>query len=352
MAAELPSRGPAVANDHIEGIDYLRAIMSVLVVVWHMGGAGRSLIFSSEKYLEHVFTLSDLINFHVLLQAVPTFIFISSFLYVARGATTARLKKHLKRLLILLTFWAVAFNIFRDGYAGLLHSFPHSPGAFALAVLTAGHTLYYFFFSLLACQVLAHLITRLDRRMQILGLALSTAMLACLPALTKISGCFVLGAYWNPLNFIPYPFAAVLIAQNRGYIRAKKNMLISISLVVFVMLSIIEWRYSIGAIFFPGQGYAFPTYTRASLLFSVVALGIVALESRIKSIGIIRYMAKYSLALYCLHPFLMDPVKAFVVGRFSGNSAMATYAAIIIVVALSYIIAPVLRIYLKEEVIT
>ena len=57
--------------NRLEGFDYLRAIMSVFVVVWHMKGAGQSLIFS-DQYHKHVFTISDFVNFHILLLAVSS----------------------------------------------------------------------------------------------------------------------------------------------------------------------------------------------------------------------------------------------------------------------------------------
>ena len=88
----------------IQGIDYLRAIVSVFVVIWHMGGGGCSLIFSKEAYLGHVLTLSDFVNFHLLLLAVPTFIFISIYLYASKPICTTSLTKQLSRILVLLSF--------------------------------------------------------------------------------------------------------------------------------------------------------------------------------------------------------------------------------------------------------
>jgi len=44
---------------HIEGIDYLRTVMSIFVVIWHMGGGGSSLIFSKSDFAKHTFVFSD-----------------------------------------------------------------------------------------------------------------------------------------------------------------------------------------------------------------------------------------------------------------------------------------------------
>jgi len=325
--------------------------MPVFVVIWHMGGGGSSLIFSKDRYLDHVFTFSDFVNFHVLLLAVPTFVFMANFLYVSRGISTANLRRRLKRVLILLTFWPIAFIIFRSGYHGLLQLFPRSLGSFAVTVLTAGHTIYYFFVSLIMCLLITHLIAHLNLRFQIWGFVLAIILLASLPILTKMTGFYPLSAYWSPLNFIPFPFAAVLIAQNMEYVRSKKILLISASLALSVLLSVLEWHYAVGEIFFPGQGYAIPAYTRASLLFSVTVLAMIATEPGIKSNGICTYMATYALALYCLHPFLMGPITRLV-ARITPNGIFLRYGSIILVILSSYALAMILRKYLKEKVIT
>ncbi|NQV36299.1 MAG: acyltransferase [Phycisphaeraceae bacterium] len=340
-----------MSDARFEGIDYLRALLSVFVVVWHMGGGGRSLIFSTDRYQEHTFILSDLINFHVLLQAVPTFVLVSCFLFASHGASRRRLVENLKRFLILVSFWATTFSIFRAGSAGPSSSVPNGLGELAVTVLTAGHTIYFFFVSLLICQLIVFLIVTMSCRLQILGMILATVMVACLPVLAQLIDCPLLGAYWNPLNFVPYPFVAVLIAQNRDFVRSNKLLLLGMSGAMFILLSIFEWHYSVSGIFIPGQGYAIPTYTRASLVFSGAVIGVVAIDSKIRAPRAINYMAKYSLALYCLHPFLIDPVKRLVVGALSGNSVIATYVAIVAVLLISYLIAPVLRIYLKDRIV-
>lgn len=339
-------------NTRIEGMDYLRAIMSIFVVVWHMGGGGRSLIFSKDKYLEHVFTISDLINFNMLLLAVPTFIFISNFLYAFGGVNNATLRKRIKRILILLTFWPIAFTTWVGGYNGLSNLLPNSLSMLAYTVLTAGDTVYYFLVSLIVCILLTHLIAKLKLRLQILGFLLSLVILAGLPELTIMLDFYPLSAFWSPLNFIPFPFAAVLIAKNIDYVRLKVKFLASAAIVLFVILSIFEWNYSVGGIFFPSEGHAIPAYTRTSLLFGSIALLLIAIDPRIRSNGIIKYMSKHSLALYCLHPFLMAPI-IILVAKVVQNEIILTYASIILVILFSYVIAAMLRIYyLKEEVIT
>lgn len=338
--------------EHIEGIDYLRAIMSVFVVVVHMKGGGDSLIFSKEEFHQHVFTVSDFVNFNILRLAVPTFIFVSSFLYVLGDPNKTRLKKRLKRILILLTFWPIVFLKYTNSYHGLLESYPSHLGSIAAIVLSAGNTVYWYFVSLVVCLLLTHSIAKLKLWPQIFGFILSVMILTSLPALTKDLDFFPLSAYWSPLNFVPFSFAAVLVAQNMDYVRLKRMTLISFSLVLFGLFSIFEWNYAVGGIFFLGQDCAIPAYTRTSLLFGVLAIAIIpATEPRIKSNAVIKYMAKYSLGLYCLHPFLIHQVKTHV-AKIVQNEIILTYAAIIIVILLSYALAMALKAYyLKEEII-
>jgi len=339
-------------NKHIEGIDLLRAIMSVFVVVWHMNGGGTSLIFSKEKYLEHILTMSDIVNFNILLLAVPTFIFVSCFLYALGPVNIAALRRRLRRIMILLAFWPLTLIIFNNGYQGIPNIAPHSFFAFAVLVLRAGNTIYYFFPSLIICLVIAHIAARLSVRLQVLCFVISTTVVACMPIIAILSSYYPIAAFWNPLNFIPFPWAAVLVAQNRNMVRRKCTIIAITSATLFVLFSAIEWNCLVNSVFFQGQVYAFPAYARVSLLFGVTAIAVVAIDPRVKTNRIVKFMSMYSLALYCLHPFLIGPTRNLL--TIVGQSAMATnYAAIVLVIVLSYAIAIVLKhFFLKEELIS
>lgn len=324
--------------------------MSIFVVVWHMGGGGQSLIFSEDKYLEHVFTVSDFINFHLLLMAVPTFIFVSIFLYTSKPVSSTTFKKQFIRIFILLTFWPTALIIYNGGYQGLLAILPNSTVGFIYTTLRAGNTIYYFFTSLIICLFISYPFIRLKKHIQIWVFSCSVILLIFLPEFTKLTGFYSLSAYWNPLNFVPISFAAVLVSQNKNHILENKKIALCISIVLCIFLSIFEWKYSVGKVFFPGQGYAIPAYTRASLLFSVFAIFILILNPKIKANGIIKYMAKYSLALYCLHPFLMSQIMGFT-AILVQNKIVALYMSILLTIAFSYFMAMLLnKYYLREKV--
>jgi hypothetical protein len=217
--------------------------------------------------------------------------------------------------------------------------------------MEAGDTIYYFFVCLMVSLVITHVVATWKIQVQIAGFVLSAALLSCLPQLAIASGLYSLSAYWSPLNFIPYSFASVLVAQNRAYIHEQRTIILGSSIALSVLFAKFEWNYSAGDIFFPGEGYAIPPYTRASLVFAVLAISIIALEARAKSNVIINFMAKYALALYCLHQFLIEPVRALV-ARLSHNNIVLSYGSLILVILFSYVLASVyLRAYLREEVI-
>lgn len=326
--------------------------MSIFVVVWHMGGGGRSLIFSKEGYLEHVFTVSDFVNFHLFLLAVPTFIFMSIYLYTSKPISISTLKKRLARIIILLLFWPIALILYQKGHQGLLAIAPNSPADFVYTALCAGNTIYYYFTSLIICLFISHLYLLLNRKLQLLVFLISLILLTSLPQLTKISGLYRLSAYWSPLNFIPLSFAAALLSQYEDIILKNRNRVLLISVILCVFFSIFEWKYSVGKIFFPGQGYAIPAYTRTSILFAVFSIFVIALSPSIKSNSVINFMARYSLSLYCLHPFFIGFAKKCV-SAFTQNDTISLYASILLLVLFSYFIAVILRRYfLREEVIT
>lgn len=338
-------------NTRIDGIDYLRAACSVFVVVWHMKGAGRSLIFSKDRLIEHTFGLSDLINFHILLLAVPTFIFVSAFLYAFKGPGRSALARRQKRILTLVIFWPIVLTIFSHGFAGIRNIIPTSINHFAFFILRAGYTPYYFFVSLMMCLFITDLASRTKRTYQVFGFVFSAVLLTILPQITRHTGIFVLSVYWCPLNFIPFSFAAVLAAQNIEYINANRMKLLAGSTILCVLFALFEWKYSVDALFFEIEGaIAIPAYTRTSLVFGVLALSIPALNMRIRANGIIKYMSRYSLSLFCIHLFIMGPAKR-IAGRAIQDGIVLNLVSIVAVILGCYLIAFVSKNFLNEKVL-
>lgn len=295
-------------NEYIEGFDYLRAILPTFVVVWHAGGWGRSAIFTS-NLAHHTFTLSDFINFHLLTLAVPLFMVMASYLQISRGASVFNLKRRLRRILILLTFWPATYLLFKflDGSPNPL---PTSWPDFLAFLMRGGNTMYYFFSSLLVISLVNHGLARLKTKSLMIGFITSIFLLAISPLITELTGIIFLSAFWNPMNFLAISFGVGLIFRESYYVQSHRKKLILILMILYVLFSVFEWQYDVSAVFLKFN-YAIPLYTRPSLTFASLAILIIALEPRIRSNAICKYLSKYSLAVYCLHPFLMEAMRRF-----------------------------------------
>jgi hypothetical protein len=197
--------------ERIPGIDYLRVAMSWCVVAWHMSIVGLSLAFAKFEYPNHTFEVSDFINFHVLLLAVPTFIFISSALYARSAPDLGALWKRVKRLSLLLVFWPVMAILYEGGYRLLWKTVPSNMVEGIFTILRAGNTIYYFFVSLIICTCITHLFLKLRTLSQILLAVVALIGLALIPLIAKQLDYAPLGAYWSPLNFIPVAIMGAVV---------------------------------------------------------------------------------------------------------------------------------------------
>ena len=129
-------------------------------------------------------------------------------------------------------------------------------------------------------------------------------------------------------------------------------LLLAVLIGVGCVLSVLEWRIYPAAVLFPGQGYAFPAYTRASLLCFATALLIAALRWQGSAPPVVDVMARYSLALYCLHLFVAEPMRLVVQALVGGIAPLGqAWALIGLTIAGSYIAAKVLSLVWKDRLL-
>lgn len=325
----------AAGRGHIIGIDYLRAAMSLFVVIWHASAAGTSGLFSRAGVASHVFTVSDLINFHVLLLAVPTFILISNYLFVCRDRSARELMQRTGNLLFLLCSWTVAFLLFRFGFDGLEALVPRSPSHLLFIVFGAAGTDYYFFISLAVSLTVAYLFRERPTKAVVTGLLASLVLLILFPIAGRYASNYLFMAYWSPLNFVPYSFAAILLRRYAGVIEERRAWIIVAALLLSAAFALYEWRFHVHAGLIAHQGYALPAYTRASLVFSAVAALTAALHPGIRPSAVVTFLSERSLALYCIHPFFLAPLLQLV-ASLSGTDLVRRNAAVLAIVASSY----------------
>ena len=110
-----PGREPmSLSNrsDRLSGVDLIKALFSVAVVVVHLGYVWPSKIFSLKEYCDHSFGPSDAVNFYLLLLAVPLFFLMSNYLYIRKVRDGRYLQKYLLRIVRLACFWIVIHTAF------------------------------------------------------------------------------------------------------------------------------------------------------------------------------------------------------------------------------------------------
>jgi peptidoglycan/LPS O-acetylase OafA/YrhL len=288
---------------HLYGLDWLRAIMSVFVLAWHLSLFGTSSLFKPGGYLKHEFQLSDFINFNLLLYAVPTFIFISAYLFASKPRNLDYLIQKLKEVLTMFLVWVIAIHIFRGGFSYLVAAIPRNPSEWFMFFITAGNTAYYFFICLAVVLALVYYATRLNLKWTWIGFITGVLLLLALPLLSIKTGIWELSAYWNPMNYLAYPFAAVLLHHYREHLQGFK--LLSLILVGLTIVTVIlEWKCYIHQIFVAGQGYAFPAYTRVSLLLGCILMMLLFLNVSQKPPRWLMFMSEHSMGLYVLHPMV------------------------------------------------
>ena len=345
MAAQGPAR--------VVGIDYLRAFFSVCVVAVHLNYLFPSLIFNKRRYTDHTFGASDFVNFYVLCLAVPVFVLISTYLYASKPTDSAGLGRRLGRIVRLLVFWSVLFQVYRYTGFGAIKGVPRDPDELALYLMSGGSTYYYFFEALAFVTVVTHVATRLPSRLVWALFAASTTVVGLLPVLHKELHYRFLAHHANPLNFLPYAFAGVGLARLAAAGADRVRDFIGLAcLVLAIPAAMLDWTIYIDRSFFEINEFALPAYTRPSLVFLAVAVLVWALRSRVPTNPVVRFMAFHSLGVYCLHPFFVDiKFKVLEVLRLSVNEPMAVVVPLAMVLGLSYVGSMVMPLFLRDDMI-
>ena len=310
-----------------------------------MGTIPRSSIFNKELYLNHNFTLSDFINFYVLLLAVPVFFIISNYLFLRKPTEWAVCYQYLKRIIKLSIFWPVSYEIFKYQGWQILAWLPRSGLDLIWFILSGGWTVYYFFISLICLSIITHFSKPIRTRYIAIFFILTTLLVSTMPLLSMKTGNYILTIFWNPLNFLPYPFAAILVSRLVDLKLNKQKqiyLIIGWFLLCFITI-IIDWVAYIDAGFFEVGPYAIPSYSRSSLIFISMAVLYFSIKIRPKFNFIIDFMSRYSLGLYVLHVFF-SPLAIYLS---NGNIIMS----LLITLLFSYLAAIILSHVLRRELI-
>jgi hypothetical protein len=252
--------------------------------------------------------------------------------------------------LLLLSFWTFALLLYSYGIVDFCAIAPRSLSSLIIFVLSAGHTPFYFFLCLLITTYVTYAALKLNNSAVFLCLFLSILLLFVMPILTIKTNLYPLSACWSPLNFLPYSFTAILLYRYSEVLAKMKSRIILLLLGIATVFAIIEWNLYKGAVFFSGQGFAAPAYTRNSLVFSTAALFVLLLNIKAHSNSLVRFFSTYALGIYCLHSFFEYPVRRALSAVMPLNM-LSLWIAILLVLALSYTMSAVFRLYLTEDII-
>jgi surface polysaccharide O-acyltransferase-like enzyme len=346
----------ATKTARVVGIDYLRAVFSVCVVAVHLGYISPSTIFDPDEYTSHTFTWSDFLNFYVLCLAVPVFVVISTYLYALKPADGRGLARRLGRILRLLVFWSVAYQIFFFTGYGFPKQIPHDAVGIVLYLMSGGNTVYYFFVSLALVTIVTHYSRNLPTAAVWSLFAVSTALVGVMPLLHealchKTPWAILLGHLANPLNFLPLAFAGLGLARLTQAQSTRTLDLVGwTALAIGAACAVLDWTVYVDPCFFEVNRFALPAYTRPSLVFLAVAVLVLAIRARPPENPVVAFMAYHSLAVYCLHPFFV-PVRYKMAQVLHLTGAVEVLAALPVVLALSYGASMVLPRFLRDEVL-
>jgi membrane-bound acyltransferase YfiQ involved in biofilm formation len=117
-----------------------------------------------------------------------------------------------------------------------------------------------------------------------------------------------------------------------------------------VLAAIPDWTIYVHECFFGVNRFAIPAYTRPSLIFLAIAVVIFAIRWQPRSYAVVRFMSKYSLGVYCVHPFLV-PIGYRILEKEPFTGPADILLPLVAVVGLSYIGAYLMTWFVRDELI-
>lgn len=289
-------------QNKITGFDYLRVLFMISVVTGH---ANLMVAWAAalEKLLGPGPNICDFIYFYLQSIAVPTFALISTILFCLKPITWEYTAVRIKKLSILYVFWVGVW----------VYCTRPSVEMTFLGVteflLRGGGWQFYFIVILMFMTVQAALITRLPRYGRTAFFALCVLLLIAMEAYVTIDYRWTkYSYYWVPLCFVLLPSFAVWIKERLPELRANAKsrwMWIGVMVVLGIFFSVIEWHFSAPRELLDEQRRWIPKHARFSIHLVALAVVIMALGIRREPGAIIRFLAKNSLGIYCLHGFVL-----------------------------------------------
>lgn len=296
----------------IEGLDFFRAILAVDALFFHalfFGSRGRFVVLDYESYNPDTFvpSIPQVLSLNLFFLAIPSFFVLSLLLYAIKFENTLDyLKKRLWVLGKLLLFWTLVSVVYLHfkGQNNLFDYFD-SLSSFVLLWLSGGNSLYWFFASLIVLTIILHAYLALLQRFnssiatQIVYFIASLIFMLGLPFLFKTD------YFANPLPFLPLIFLVPILQHfHEKFYETSPRFLYPIIILIFLiylLLCFLDWQLMP---VYASTGYSYfllPFYARLSLIAGTIFLYAVVLFLKPKPSKFTKFIAFYSLSLYCLH---------------------------------------------------
>ena len=126
-------------------------------------------------------------------------------------------------------------------------------------------------------------------------------------------------------------------------IQAIKSLFFVLTGFLILLLAIADWTIYVNKGFFDVNEYALPAYSRSSLVLISMLVLFFAISVNPRRNPIILFMSNNSLALYCLHPFFVEPAKELADGNL--------FISLLLVLILSYLTRIIMKQYIQQELI-
>jgi len=335
---------------HIQGFDYLRVFFMSMVLLAHTNFFA-TFALKRQAAVGPGPNIWDFLFFQLQSSAVPAFVLMSLLLFSVKTPTWKRSWDRVKKLAYLYVFWVTAWVLYSKSRPA-----PGLYGLFEFLIRGGGWVLYTFVVLMLLTPlcVMAH---RMLQKSTWLGLAISMLVVIATFAYLHDDYKWVYDYYyWVPTCFVMMPFAAVLLVPRLKQLKSSTALRwkwVAGLLLIAAICSLAEWYFAAPSEFIQLLRRVWlPKHARPSVQFTAMALIVASLGVKAEVNGIVRFFARNSLGVYCLHPFVLrgiaTPVQRIVDPIAPGLSILASC---VVVAVFCSIVSEFLRLAFKQRLV-
>lgn len=292
-------KAPLTNQGRDAGIDILKAVCIMLVVLWHCQPIKASMFPGDHSALMAARQVIHFFYFNISLLAVPSFILVSLYLFIGKMSETEDYwKKRFLKLTQIYVFWVgiqfVLYLLMGGGLPLPLKTIIRSGGPdlpFS-SFMSPAPSIFYFLFVLILCTVLTFFFLKLPDKVK---LALSVIVIGASCVYFYI--CAVKGISIDTRSMKNYyvyiPVAYCLYRYQEEMLKFRALFLIGFILSIVAELSL---------------GWRTPPYGRLSIFFGSLFLMSVFISGWTVSRRPVRLLSQYSLGIFALHGYFMVAV--------------------------------------------